>query len=252
MAHAPRIRHRVIQTRNTCSRAVLHEDTIVIRLARNLSQEERREHIRSLLRRMMEQVLKEQRKKRIAPFRHLLEGGETLTVTLASRRQYTFRLIPGHITKVWPIGVTRSLEEQQWCHTTPYKKCRGWIVHIGPHLRRPALHRLLWKLLAHAEMQHVETIVRTVNRTTLRVPIHSVKLAFAASQWGSCSPTGTIMLNTALLFLPRSILHYVIVHELAHRMVQNHSPRYWEIVKCALPNYRSAYQELQNYRLPSL
>ncbi|MBI2524005.1 M48 family metallopeptidase [Candidatus Peregrinibacteria bacterium] len=235
---------------------MLQEDTIVIRLARNLSREERQEHIQNLLRRMMGQVLQEQRKKRIAPFRHLLDGGESLTVHLASGRIYRIILTPGSHTKATVLQTrpsTTCLAGRQGSrNTTPHKKCRGWIVEIGPHLRRTALHRLLWNLLARAEMPRMENIVRIINRTTLRVPIQNVKIAFAKSQWGSCSPKGVIMLNTALLFLPQRILHYVIVHELAHRLVQNHSPRYWEIVKNAMPNYRRAYQELQNYRLPSL
>ncbi|MBI2117568.1 DUF45 domain-containing protein [Candidatus Peregrinibacteria bacterium] len=231
MARTPRIRHRVIQTRNTCSRAVLQEDTIVIRLARNLSQEERREHIQNLLRRMMGQVLQEQRKKRIAPFRHLLEGGETHTLQTRTGKTYRFLLKPGSRTKATvlqtyrpstTLGVTRTLERRRAERlpagkagsrsTTPHKRCRGWIVEIGPHLRRASLHRLLWNLLARAEMPRMENIVRVINRTTLRVPIQNVKIAFAKSQWGSCSPKGVIMLNTALLFLPQRILHYVIVH----------------------------------------
>src|SRR3990167_1033147 len=173
--HSPmarhRIRHRVEETRNTCSRAVLNEDTIVIRLARNLSQEERREHIRSLLRRMMEQVLKEQRKKRIGPFRHLLDGGESLTVRLASGRVYRFVLTPELRTRVRPFR-TRQ---------------RGWAVGIGPRIPRPALHRLLWSLLARAEEQHMERLVHTTNRQTFRVPLRGTKIAFAKTQWGSCS-----------------------------------------------------------------
>lgn len=236
MASAQRIRHKIIQTRNTCSRAVLHEDTIVIRLARNLSQEERREHIRSLLMRMMEQVLKEQRKKRIAPFRHLLEGGESLTVRLASGRVYRIVLAPALQTRARPLGCGR----------------RGWIVGIGPQLRRPTLHRFLWNLLAKAEERRMERIVRTINRQTFRAPLRGAKIAFAKTQWGSCSPTGVIMLNAALLFVPRCILRYVIIHELAHCRVRNHSPRYWAEVAGALPDYRRAYRELQNYRLPTL
>src|SRR3989338_1628849 len=174
-----RIRHRVEETRNTCSRAVLNEDTIVIRLARNLSQEERREHIRSLLRRMMEQVLKEQRKKRITPFRHILDGGETLTIQTKTGKTYRFFLTPDHRTRVSKLTGRQN----------------GWVVHIGPKLRRPTLHRLLWNLLAQAETQRMKDIARVLNRKTLRVPIHEVKLSFAKSQWGSCSPKGVIMIN---------------------------------------------------------
>lgn len=236
MSSTPRIHHKIIQTRNVCSRAILHEDTIIIRLARNLSREERREHIQSLLRRMMEQVLKEQQKKRIAPFRHLLDGGESLTVRCASGRIYRIVLAPALHTRARPLGNRRC----------------GWIVEIGPQLRRQALHRFLWNLLAKAEERRMERLVRAINRQTFRVPIRGTKVAFAKTQWGSCSPTGVIMLNAALLFVPRRILRYVVIHELAHCRVRNHSPRYWAEVAGALPDYRRAYRELQNYRLPTL
>ncbi len=236
MARTIRIHHKIIQTRNTCSRAVLHEDTIVIRLARNLSQEERREHIRSLLRRMMEQVLKEQRKKRIAPFRHLLDGGESLTVRITSGRVYRIVLVPASHTHAQPFGCGR----------------RGWVIEIGPQLRRPALHRFFWNLLAKAEEKRMERLVHTINRQTFRVPLRGTKIAFAKTQWGSCSPQGVIMLNAALLFVPRRILRYVIIHELAHCRVRNHSPRYWSEVASAMPDYRRVLRELHNYRLPTL
>lgn len=261
----PRIRHRVEETRNRHSRAVLQEETIIIRLARNLSHEERREHIRSLLRRMMEQVLKEQRKKRIHPFRHLLAGGESLTIRTATGKIYRFLLTPGARTTTTALqachpsttlGVTHVPKAQRHTErrrsTTSHRRCRGWIVNIGPHLRRPALHRLLWSLLALAEQTQIQELVHTLNRRTLRVPIRTVKLRFMRSQWGSCSASGTIMVNAALLFIPRRILNYVIIHELAHRRIHNHSARYWDTVASALPHYRRAYRELQNYRLPSL
>lgn len=229
------IHHRVEETRNRHSRAVLQEETIIIRLARNLSREERREHIRSLLRRMMEQVLKEQRKRRISPFRHLLDRGESLTIRTATGKMYRFFLTPGPRTTV---------------HTL--KRTRGWTIAIGPTLRRPGLHRLLWSLLARAEQASLQELVHTINRRTLRVPLRTVTARFMRSQWGSCSASGTIVLNAALLFVPRRILHYVIIHELAHRRIHNHSARYWDVVKSALPHYRRAYRELQNYRLPSV
>ena len=53
-----------------------------------------------------------------------------------------------------------------------------------------------------------------------------------------------------LLFAPPSILKYVIVHELAHRVHANHSDAYWRTVQRGMPTYKRAYKELQNYRLP--
>jgi predicted metal-dependent hydrolase len=84
----------------------------------------------------------------------------------------------------------------------------------------------------------------------LGVNVRQVRLQFATTQWGSCSPKGVIMLNTALLFMPPSLLRYVIVHELAHRVHQNHSDTYWREVERAMPSYMKPYKMLQNYRLP--
>lgn len=50
------------------------------------------------------------------------------------------------------------------------------------------------------------------------------------SRWGSCTPaTGTIRISDRLARLPGWVLDYVLVHELAHLSVANHSPAFWEL-----------------------
>ena len=226
-----RLRHRVEYTKNKHSRAVYKGDTIIIRLAKNLSQTEEQEHIQSLLRRMTHLILQEREKTSIDPFRHLLDGGQSQTVTLATGRKLHISLFPGTRTRA-----QRTL--------------RGWTIEVSPHIRRRSLHRFLWSLVAAKEKNRIEELVYTLNRQYFRVPVKGVRLAFATTQWGSCSPKGIIMLNTALLFLPPSLLKYVIVHELAHRIHANHSPSYWREVARALPQFKRAYRLLQDYRLP--
>lgn len=226
-------RHRVERTRNKHSRAVCKGETIIIRLARNLSRTEEREHIQSLLRRMTHLVLEEHQKIAIDPFRHLLNGGHAHTVLLGSGRTINFSLRAGARTKA-------------------VKTRQGWQIDVSPHIRRAALHRFLWSLVAKSERTRITVLVHQINHETLRVPIREVKIRFATTQWGSCSPQGVIMLNTALLLLPPSLLHYVIIHELAHRNVANHSARYWAHVESVLPTYRRAYRQLQGYRLPQI
>lgn len=52
-----------------------------------------------------------------------------------------------------------------------------------------------------------------------------------ASRWGSCSPEdGSIRLSVALAEYPPWVRDYVIVHELAHLLVADHSDRFWELV----------------------
>ena len=51
------------------------------------------------------------------------------------------------------------------------------------------------------------------------------------SRWGSCSPEeGSIRLSLALADYPAWVRDYVIVHELAHLIVADHSPEFWELV----------------------
>lgn len=50
-------------------------------------------------------------------------------------------------------------------------------------------------------------------------------------RWGSCSPDDrTIRLSERLRDMPTWVTDYVLFHELAHLVVPNHSPEFWEIV----------------------
>lgn len=50
-------------------------------------------------------------------------------------------------------------------------------------------------------------------------------------RFGSCTPaTGTIRISHRLAEMPDWVLDYVIVHELAHLVEPNHSPRFWNLV----------------------
>ena len=51
------------------------------------------------------------------------------------------------------------------------------------------------------------------------------------SRWGSCSPSdGSIHLSLALADYPSWVRDYVIVHELAHLQVADHSDHFWALV----------------------
>jgi predicted metal-dependent hydrolase len=51
------------------------------------------------------------------------------------------------------------------------------------------------------------------------------------SRWGSCTPDdGVIRLSLAVADYPPWVRDYVIVHELAHLLVADHSDEFWELV----------------------
>jgi predicted metal-dependent hydrolase len=51
------------------------------------------------------------------------------------------------------------------------------------------------------------------------------------TRWGSCTTKGAISLNESLVFLPPSLVRYVLVHELAHTRRMDHSPAFWALVE---------------------
>jgi len=57
--------------------------------------------------------------------------------------------------------------------------------------------------------------------------------------WGSCHYTsGAINLNWQLVMTPMEVIDYVVVHELAHLEVPDHSRRFWKRVEKTLPDYK--------------
>ncbi len=64
----------------------------------------------------------------------------------------------------------------------------------------------------------------------LNLEVNKIKINKSKSRWGSCSDDNNINLSLFLMMLPERLIDYVILHELAHIIEMNHSPRFWEIL----------------------
>lgn len=49
------------------------------------------------------------------------------------------------------------------------------------------------------------------------------------SRWGSCSKDGRMSLNWRLIFAPEQVYDYVIAHEVAHLIHDNHGASFWKL-----------------------
>ena len=60
-----------------------------------------------------------------------------------------------------------------------------------------------------------------------RFTFNKVSIREQRTRWGSCSYKNNISLNLKLILLSEELIDYVILHELVHTRIHNHSKRYW-------------------------
>jgi len=65
----------------------------------------------------------------------------------------------------------------------------------------------------------------------LGVDVAGGKIVDNRYRWGSCTLKNNVNFNWRLIKAPMFVIDYVIIHELAHLIESNHTPRFWNIVR---------------------
>ncbi len=104
------------------------------------------------------------------------------------------------------IVVYGAVSDVDACHAA----LRRWLARHATKTLPPWLERVA------AQCGHTPTNISIKNQRT---------------RWGSCARSGRISLNCKLLFLPRELVRYVMVHEICHLLEPNHSSRFWAHVR---------------------
>lgn len=81
-------------------------------------------------------------------------------------------------------------------------------------------------------LKQVNSYAGKVGVTPSKVNIKKMR-----TRWGSASKNNVINLNEHLLKAPKGAIGYVILHEICHLKIRNHSHRFWELVQKFMPNY---------------
>jgi predicted metal-dependent hydrolase len=88
----------------------------------------------------------------------------------------------------------------------------------------------------------------------LGVQWHKLSLTSAATRWGSAGRgrdgLAAIRLNWRLMHHRLDVIDYVVVHELSHLRVMDHSPRFWDTVASVMPDYERHRRALRDEPLP--
>jgi predicted metal-dependent hydrolase len=79
----------------------------------------------------------------------------------------------------------------------------------------------------------------------LGVAYKEAKIGDGKYRWGSCTPQDNVIFNWRLIKAPMFVIDYVVVHELAHLIEENHTPRFWNIVRSQVPGMDKAKAWLQ-------
>lgn len=116
----------------------------------------------------------------------------------------------------------------------------GFIVDL-PHWAGQDADRLVASELQHWLKQRArrdaKEIAANYSKRFGLIP-RSIRVADFANGWGSCGPEGNVLINWHLIFAPKKVLEYVVVHELAHLRHRSHDKDFWSLLNALLPNYQ--------------
>ena len=122
-------------------------------------------------------------------------------------------------------------------------KDEGKIIYSGRNLLADgALGTWYRQEAKRVIMERLEHFAKTYKFTYNKVFIRNQK-----TLWGSCSSKRNLSFNWRLIQTPLDIIDYIVVHELVHTKILQHTKAYWERVASLYPQYRQARVWLKNF-----
>jgi len=92
-------------------------------------------------------------------------------------------------------------------------------------------------------LRRLELYIPYIRRRGVQQPI--VRFRRMTNRWGSCSPKGTIMLNTELVKVSARCIDYVLVHELCHLLHAHHDDSFFKLMEVILPDWQLRKNHLE-------
>ena len=108
-----------------------------------------------------------------------------------------------------------------------------------------AKERLVKWLKENAKRIFTECTLRRAKE--MQTDVRSVSISIARSKWGCCTFDNNVRYSFRLLYAPKDVIDYVIVHELAHTKHKNHSPAFWQEVAKWKRDYKEKRKWLKNH-----
>ena len=147
----------------------------------------------------------------------------------------------------WLVRLDPEHQSPQASHQETSPKCLpiALSIHAQPGQIRDAVQA--W-LMQQAKLNFTQRLDHFAPQ--LGVQWKRLSLSNASSRWGTASADGSIRLNWRLIHFKQDVIDYVVVHELSHLRVMNHSPQFWETVGSLVPDYQQRRHALNEEVLP--
>ena len=89
-----------------------------------------------------------------------------------------------------------------------------------------------------------------INRVEILAKKHGfqyskLKFKVMKTRWGSCTAKNNINLNMLITYLPKKLQDYVILHELAHTRIKDHSHRFWALLDKITGDAKGIHKQLK-------
>ena len=162
------------------------------------------------------------------------DGKMILSVPIKTKRDYIDKFITER--QEWIVSKQNTLTQRQ---KSALQLGENETLIFGTPVIGAFSEHQLQALLHEKITQYLTQYFSFFAENGLKQP--QIKYRMMRSTWGVCRPTlGTITFNRRLIHQPLEFIEYVVVHELCHLIVPNHSRDFYNLVGHLLPNHRKA------------
>ncbi len=106
------------------------------------------------------------------------------------------------------------------------------------------LHNTIESFYKQKAIDKIIPLTKKWSKIMSVAPEH-ISFRYSKNRWGSCSSTNRISFNYHLIKLSSSLIEYVVIHELAHILHQNHSKDFWKLVHKHLKDYKVKEEKIR-------
>lgn len=144
-------------------------------------------------------------------------------------RQYRLKIIPG------TVNIIKAYRGQLFIHATDTNK-----VALEKQLQQWYKQKAT---TVFAEM--INEILPQFKKYKINQPVLYIRKM--SKRWGSCTPSGKIILNTELIKAPKGSIEYVVIHEIAHLVYHNHTKAFFDLQNRIMPDWKKWKDRLEYF-----